>query len=361
MHRGTTLDYRATRHETNSSRPHAEKEVTYGDDERTSFVLALLQWRLSPRLGVDDRVSTPLLGVQQMRKEKSTVNKHESCADRCQILEHKGYHDCSQTGRCEVLEATPKGERYAAYLDGCASWAASVTKSGDNNPDAVQLREAAALLRELSAIPDRASDNAAPQDAAIRKDAGGTVESDSRKVEPETSPVSTPAGAAPPADRGEGEPDVVEKLNYMICRIHNGHGPLALTDEIAIEIHGAMKELTTLRQRLAEMRVERDEALLCADITKTGFDKIADKCDQLGAINKALIERAAQAEALLQGARKDAERLWNLCDRAMKMMWLAIPETREPVSEASHNPITAWVSEANRILNETVSYKGKDT
>ena len=57
---------------------------------------------------------------------------------------------------------------------------------------------------------------------------------------------------------------------------------------------------------------------------------------------------------------QDARRLWNLCDRAMKMLWLAIPETREPVSEASHNPITAWVSEANRVLNETIVHKGED-
>mgnify|MGYP001593685742 FL=1 len=33
------------------------------------------------------------------------MNKHPDCEDRCQILEHKGYHDCSRTGRCELLEA----------------------------------------------------------------------------------------------------------------------------------------------------------------------------------------------------------------------------------------------------------------
>jgi hypothetical protein len=33
--------------------------------------------------------------------------KHPACIDRCQILEHKGYHTCSQTGRCEWWEAEP--------------------------------------------------------------------------------------------------------------------------------------------------------------------------------------------------------------------------------------------------------------
>ena len=41
-----------------------------------------------------------------------------------------------------------------------------------------------------------------------------------------------------------------------------------------------------------------------------------------------------------------------LVDRAMKMMWLAIPETREPVSESSHNPVTAWVAQAQRALKD---------
>ena len=36
----------------------------------------------------------------------ASMEKHPDCEDRCQILEHKGYHDCSQTGRCEWLEAT---------------------------------------------------------------------------------------------------------------------------------------------------------------------------------------------------------------------------------------------------------------
>ena len=33
------------------------------------------------------------------------LDVHPDCADRCKILEHKGYHDCTNTGRCELLEA----------------------------------------------------------------------------------------------------------------------------------------------------------------------------------------------------------------------------------------------------------------
>jgi len=38
------------------------------------------------------------------------MNKHPDCEDRCQILEHKGYHDCAQTGRCELLDAAHDSE-----------------------------------------------------------------------------------------------------------------------------------------------------------------------------------------------------------------------------------------------------------
>ena len=44
------------------------------------------------------------------------MNKHPDCEDRCQILEHKGYHTCSQTGRCEQLEAMT-AERTPIYYD----------------------------------------------------------------------------------------------------------------------------------------------------------------------------------------------------------------------------------------------------
>ena len=31
--------------------------------------------------------------------------KHPDCEDKCQLKEHKGYHDCSRTGRCEYAAA----------------------------------------------------------------------------------------------------------------------------------------------------------------------------------------------------------------------------------------------------------------
>ena len=39
----------------------------------------------------------------------------------------------------------------------------------------------------------------------------------------------------------------------------------------------------------------------------------------------------------------------NLVDRAIKMLWLAVPEARVIHSD-SHNPIVAWVSDAHALL-----------
>lgn len=45
------------------------------------------------------------------------MTKHPDCEDRCQILEHKGYHSCSQTGRCEQLEAMKTAQTPPVYTD----------------------------------------------------------------------------------------------------------------------------------------------------------------------------------------------------------------------------------------------------
>ena len=55
------------------------------------------------------------------------MNKHPNCADHCQILEHKGYHDCTNTGRCELLEAmnvkTLRPEQISSLtLKQCVDW-----------------------------------------------------------------------------------------------------------------------------------------------------------------------------------------------------------------------------------------------
>ena len=33
------------------------------------------------------------------------MNKHPDCEDRCQLLEHKGYHTCALSGQCELSTA----------------------------------------------------------------------------------------------------------------------------------------------------------------------------------------------------------------------------------------------------------------
>ena len=65
------------------------------------------------------------------------------------------------------------------------------------------------------------------------------------------------------------------------------------------------------------------------------------------------VERATEAEAKLAAERDKALEFRNLVDGAVKILWLAVPETREPVSESSHNPITAWVAKATRALKPT--------
>ena len=35
------------------------------------------------------------------------MNKHLDCEDRCQLLEHKGYHDCTFAGECFFLTTAP--------------------------------------------------------------------------------------------------------------------------------------------------------------------------------------------------------------------------------------------------------------
>ena len=58
--------------------------------------------------------------------------------------------------------------------------------------------------------------NAAPQDASIRKGEDGIVDTDSRKVESVTSPVATPAGAAPATvvTKWRKKPVLIEAVNW---------------------------------------------------------------------------------------------------------------------------------------------------
>lgn len=61
--------------------------------------------------------------------------------------------------------------------------------------------------------------------------------------------------------------------------------------------------------------------------------------------------RADKAEA-------DAAALRDIVDRGVKILWLAVPETREPVHSDSNNPITAWVADAT-VAIYAAKEKGK--
>lgn len=47
----------------------------------------------------------------------------------------------------------------------------------------------------------------------------------------------------------------------------------------------------------------------------------------------------------------ERDRLYDLIDRAVKMLWLACPETRV-VHADDNNPLVAWVADATKALQE---------
>ena len=91
------------------------------------------------------------------------MRKHTDCEDRCQILEHKGYHDCTNTGRCELFEAmnTPTPDEVAALIKRLREKDAAITGTllaCLQNPEFAALvvglkaasQEARAILESLS-------------------------------------------------------------------------------------------------------------------------------------------------------------------------------------------------------------------
>ena len=91
---------------------------------------------------------------------------------------------------------------------------------------------------------------------------------------------------------------------------------------------------------------------------RSAFDALAeldplDVYEKTIEIEKHWKQRVTEAEAKLAAERDKALEFRNLVDGAVKILWLAVPETREPVSESSHNPITAWVAKATRALKPT--------
>jgi hypothetical protein len=60
---------------------------------------------------------------------------------------------------------------------------------------------------------------------------------------------------------------------------------------------------------------------------------------------------------VLEGANSE---LFNLVDRAMKMMWLACPETRV-IDVSDRNPIVAWVADAQETITRHYAVSSKAT
>lgn len=59
------------------------------------------------------------------------MTKHPDCEDRCQVLEHKGYHSCTHTGRCEHLEDMISRASKTPRMDAAAGRAHATGKQGE--------------------------------------------------------------------------------------------------------------------------------------------------------------------------------------------------------------------------------------
>jgi hypothetical protein len=89
----------------------------------------------------------------------------------------------------------------------------------------------------------------------------------------------------------------------------------------------------------------------------------------ISAIRDAALQKVAIADAallslesreritVLEGANSE---LFNLVDRAMKMMWLACPETRV-IDVSDRNPIVAWVADAQETITRHYAVSSKAT
>ena len=100
-----------------------------------------------------------------------------------------------------------------------------------------------------------------------------------------------------------------------------------------------------------------DEGAHIVQVQKPEFENRREEILWKGQNYDALLDKITVVEARetelrdeLATALRQRHIFRELTDRAIKMMWLAIPETREPVSESSHNPITAWVAAAHAAL-----------
>lgn len=53
----------------------------------------------------------------------------------------------------------------------------------------------------------------------------------------------------------------------------------------------------------------------------------------------------------IERTEQQARAFRDLTERALNMLWLACPETRQ-VFPQSHNPIVAWVADAQKALSD---------
>jgi hypothetical protein len=72
-------------------------------------------------------------------------------------------------------------------------------------------------------------------------------------------------------------------------------------------------------------------------------------------------EASQRLEELARQLERECEALRVLVDRAVKMLWLACPETREPIHKDSHNPLVAWVADAMTVLRATSAVAGTES
>ena len=84
----------------------------------------------------NERADDDLLRQEDDARRRALEDSRKSpeCEDRCQILEHKGYHICSQTGRCEIFEQD-KVNAYADYHIKREQIAPAYNTATDTAPD----------------------------------------------------------------------------------------------------------------------------------------------------------------------------------------------------------------------------------
>jgi Lar family restriction alleviation protein len=78
-----------------------------------------------------------------------------------------------------------------------------------------------------------------------------------------------------------------------------------------------------------------------------GCGVIHESADEGGRTGQSWNRRAARS--LTDGGQEQRDELWNLVDRAYKMLWLACPEVRV-IHKDDHNPLVAWVYDAKVAL-----------